>query len=58
MEPFEDAARKHDAVEFPCQSGDYPACAEAWLQGGARLFHPDYGSEAVQAVLQRHAARS
>lgn len=45
------------SLNFRDRTGDYPACAEALLRGGAKLFDPDFGSEAVQAVLQRYAAR-
>lgn len=45
------------SLNFCDRSGDYPACAEALLQGGAKLSYPDFGSEAVRAVLQRYAAK-
>ena len=46
------------SLNFRHRDGDYPACAEVLLQGGARLSSTDFGSEAVQAVLRRHAAGS
>lgn len=42
------------SLNFRDPKGDYPACAEALLQGGATLSYPDFGSE---AVLQRYVAR-
>lgn len=42
------------SLNFHDRNGDYPACAEALLQGGARLSYPDFGSEAVKAVLKRY----
>ena len=41
------------SLNFRDPKGDYPACAEALLQGGAMLSSPDFGSDAVQAVLKR-----
>jgi hypothetical protein len=46
------------SLNFRHRNGDYPACAEALLQGGARLSSTDFGSEAVQVVLRQHAAGS
>ena len=46
------------SLNFRHRDGDYPACAEALLQAGARLSAADFGSEAVQVVLRRHAAGS
>jgi hypothetical protein len=45
------------SLNFRDPKGDYPACAEALLQGGATLSYPDFGSETVRAVLQRYVAR-
>lgn len=44
------------SLNFRARNGDYPACAEVLLQGGARLSYPHFGSAAVQAVLQRYLA--
>jgi hypothetical protein len=41
------------SLNFRDPKGDYPACAEALLQSGATLTYPDFGSDAVQAVLKR-----
>ena len=46
------------SLNFRDAKGDYPACAEALLQGGARLTYPDFGSEGVRDVLRRHRAGS
>ena len=46
------------SLNFCNRQGDYPACAETLLEGGARLFDQDFGSKDVQAVLRRYAARS
>lgn len=43
------------SLNFCARNGDYPACAEALLKGGAKLYYPHFGSEAVQAVLQRYS---
>jgi ankyrin repeat protein len=43
------------SLNFRDPDGDYPACAEALLRGGAALAYPDFGSDAVQAALRRHA---
>ena len=43
------------SLNFRDPDGDYPACAEALLRGGAALANPDFGSDAVQTVLRRHA---
>jgi hypothetical protein len=43
------------SLNFRDRLGDYPACAEALLKGGARLSYPHFGSDAVQAVLHRYA---
>jgi ankyrin repeat protein len=43
------------SLNFRDPDGDYAACAEALLRGGAVLANPDFGSGAVQAVLRRHA---
>jgi ankyrin repeat protein len=45
------------SLNFRDRLGDYPACAEALLQSGARLSYPHFGSEAVQAVLRRYSTR-
>src|SRR5206468_2982619 len=42
------------SLNFRDRHGDYPACAEALLQGGAALTSYDLGSEAVRAVLRRY----
>ena len=44
------------SLNFRDRNGNYPACAEALLQGGAKLYYPHFGSEAVQAVLQRYSS--
>jgi ankyrin repeat protein len=44
------------SLNFCDPKGDYPACADALLQAGAKLSHPDFGSDAVKAVLHRHIA--
>jgi ankyrin repeat protein len=44
------------SLNFRDRQGDYPACAEALVQSGAKLSYPHFGSEAVQAVLRRYAA--
>jgi ankyrin repeat protein len=46
------------SLNFCNPNGDYPACAEALLQGGATSVDPQFGSEDVRAVLRRYAARS
>ena len=43
------------SLNFRDPTGDYPACAEALVQAGARLAYPGFGSDEVQAVLRRHA---
>ena len=43
------------SLNFRNRNGDYPACADALLKGGAKLYYPHFGSEAVQAVLQRYS---
>ena len=45
------------SLNFRDEDGHYAACAEVLLQAGANLSYPNFGSEAVQAVLQRHHAR-
>jgi ankyrin repeat protein len=45
------------SLNFRDPDGDYPACIEALLRSGATLVYPDFGSDAVQAVLHRHAGR-
>lgn len=44
------------SLNFRDPHGDYPACAEALVQAGAKLAYPGFGSDAVQAVLRRYAA--
>jgi len=44
------------SLNFCDRRGDYPACAKALLQAGAKLSYPNFGSEAVQDVLQRYGA--
>jgi hypothetical protein len=46
------------SLNFCNRHGDYPACAEALLEGGAKIRDPLFGSEDVQAILRRYAARS
>lgn len=46
------------SLNFCNRHGDYPACAEALLEGGAKIRDPHFGSEDVQAILRRYAARS
>ena len=46
------------SLNFCARNGDYPACAEALLKGGAKLHYPHFGTEAVQAVLQRYSESS
>jgi ankyrin repeat protein len=46
------------SLNFCNRDGDYPACAEVLLQGGAKSFDPEFGRQDVQAVLRRYAARS
>jgi Ankyrin repeats (many copies)/Ankyrin repeat len=46
------------SLNFCNRLGDYPACAETLLEGGAKLLEPNFGSDDVQAVLRRYAARS
>ena len=43
------------SLNFRDPKGDYPACADALLQAGAKLAYPGFGSDAVQAVLRRYA---
>jgi ankyrin repeat protein len=43
------------SLNFRDPTGDYPACAEALVQAGAKLAYPDFGSDAVQSVLRRYA---
>lgn len=45
------------SLNFRDRNGDYPACAEALLRSGAKLSYPHFGSEAVQAVLQRYSCQ-
>jgi ankyrin repeat protein len=45
------------SLNFRARDGDYPTCAEALLQAEAKLSYPDFGSEAVQAVLHRFRAQ-
>ena len=44
------------SLNFRDPHGDYPACAEALVQAGAKLVYPGFGSDAVKAVLRRYAA--
>jgi ankyrin repeat protein len=44
------------SLNFRDPTGDYPACAEALVQAGAKLAYPGFGSDAVQAVLRRYAS--
>jgi ankyrin repeat protein len=46
------------SLNFRDRNGDYPACAETLLRGGAKLYYPHFGSEAVQAVLHRYSHRA
>ena len=46
------------SLNFRARDGDYPACAEALLNGGAKIVDAGFGSSDVQAVLRRWAARS
>lgn len=46
------------SLNFRDKKGDYPACVEALLQGGAKLSYPNFGSEPVRDVVQRYAART
>ena len=46
------------SLNFCNPDGNYPACAEALLQGGATLIDPHFGSQDVQTVLRRYAVRS
>ena len=43
------------SLNFRDPDGDYPACAEALVQAGAKLVYPGFGSDGVQAVLQKYA---
>jgi len=43
------------SLNFRDATGDYPACAEALVQAGARLAYPDFGSKGVRDVLRRYA---
>ena len=43
------------SLNFRDPAGDYPACAEALVQAGAKLAYPDFGSEGVQDVLRKYA---
>jgi hypothetical protein len=43
------------SLNFRDPTGDYPACAEALVQAGAKLAYPGFGSDAVQSVLRRYA---
>jgi Ankyrin repeats (3 copies) len=45
------------SLNFCGRDGDYPACAEALLQAGAKVSSTDFGSDDVKAVLRRYAAR-
>jgi len=44
------------SLNFRDAKGDYPACAEALVQAGASVAHPDFGSDGVREVLRRHSA--
>lgn len=44
------------SLNFRDKKGDYPACAEALVQAGARVAHPDFGSQGVREVLKRQSA--
>jgi len=44
------------SLNFRDPHADYPACAEALVQAGAKLVYPGFGSDAVKAVLRRCAA--
>jgi hypothetical protein len=44
------------SLNFRNPRGDYPGCVEALVQAGARLVYPDFGSDAVQAVLKRYSS--
>jgi ankyrin repeat protein len=46
------------SLNFRDRNGDYPACAETLLRGGAKLYYPHFGSAAVQAVLHRYSHRA
>lgn len=46
------------SLNFRDRNGDYPACAETLLRGGAKLYYPHFGSVAVQAVLHRYSHRA
>jgi hypothetical protein len=46
------------SLNFRDPNGDYPGCAVALLRSGATLAYPDFGSDAVQTVLHRHASPS
>ena len=46
------------SLNFCDPNGNYPACAEALLQGGATVVDPDFGSHDVQTALRRYAVRS
>jgi hypothetical protein len=41
------------SLNFRDPKGDYPSCAEALVRAGAKVAYPGFGSDAVQAVLQR-----
>ena len=41
------------SLNFRNPRGDYPGCVEALVQAGAKIVYPGFGSDAVQAVLQR-----
>jgi hypothetical protein len=46
------------SLNFRARDGDYPVCAEALLNGGAKIVDTGFGSTEVRAVLRRWAARS
>jgi hypothetical protein len=46
------------SLNFRDRNGDYSACAETLLRGGAKLYYPHFGSDAVQAVLHRYSHRA
>jgi ankyrin repeat protein len=41
------------SLNFRDPRGDYAACAQALIDGGATIHYPNWGSEAVRQVLQR-----
>jgi hypothetical protein len=40
------------SLNFRDRQGDYPACVEVLLQAGAKTSYPDFGSDAVRAVIR------